>query len=326
MRYPFGSPAFSKYISCFVFRTTYTRRGSRSERAILAREPSQLEQPRTARIKRSSTFEHEQGGIVTTAEVLREKDGAVTVLTLNRPERQNAWTYDLGDLYFDHLDEADADPAVRVIVVTGVGRGFCVGMDAQSLEKSASGARRLPSKGRRMTHALTVRKPIIGAINGGCAGFGLVQALHFDVRFAAESAVFSTAFVRRGLNAEYGSSWLLPRIVGHGRAMELLLSGRRVSANEAERIGLVTAVLPDSQLLDHAMQYAREIAANCSPVAMADAKQQVFSDWLSDCTAAEDGAKALGHAPGHRIDFAEGVASLIEKRPPRFADLQPKGE
>ena len=257
-------------------------------------------------------------------EVLCEQSGSVVLLTLNRPHRLNAWTYDLGDLYFDHLDEADADPSVRAIVVTGAGRGFCSGMDAEALQGSAAGVHRLPSKNRRMTHALTIRKPIIGAINGGCVGFGFVQALHFDVRFAAESAVFSTAFVRRGLNAEYGSSWLLPRIVGQGRAMDLLLSGRRVQAKEAERIGLVTEVLPDSQLLSHTMQYAQDIAANCSPIAMADTKQQVLHDWLLDCTTAENDAKALSHAPGHRIDFAEGIASLVEKRPPRFVHLPPK--
>lgn len=257
-------------------------------------------------------------------EVLKHRDGAVTLLTLNRPERHNAWTYELGDLYFDLLDEADADPEVRVIVVTGAGRSFCPGMDALSLKVSTGGVRRRPAKGRRMSHALSIRKPMVAAINGSCAGFGLVQALHCDVRFVAESAVFSTAFVRRGLNAEYGSSWLLPRIVGHTRAMDLLLSGRRFDAAEAERIGLVNAVLPDDQVLDHALAYAGDLAQYCSPMAMADAKLQVHADWGATCTAAEDRAKDLGYSPGHRVDFAEGVASLIEKRPPRFAPLPPR--
>lgn len=257
-------------------------------------------------------------------EVLKERHGAVTVLTLNRPERHNAWTHELGNLYFDLLDEADADPEVRAIVVTAVGRSFCPGFDALALKKSASGAGSLPAKGRRMTHALSIRKPIVGAINGGCAGYGLVQALHFDVRFAGESTVFSTAFVRRGLNAEYGASWLLPRIVGQTRAMDLLLSGRRFGAAEAERIGLVNAVLPDAELLGHALSYAQDLAAHCSPIAMADTKLQVQTDWLLDCSAAEDRAKAFSHTPGHRVDFPEGVACLIEKRPPEFAPLPPR--
>ena len=258
---------------------------------------------------------------MTQTDVLAKRDGAILQLTLNRPERMNAWTYELGDQYFDYLDDADADPDIRVIVVTGNGRGFCAGMDAQSLGNSAEGVRRMPAKGRRMTHALNIRKPIIGAINGGCAGFGLVQALHFDIRFAAETAVFSTAFVRRGLNAEYGASWLLPRLIGHARAMELILSGRRFSAEEAERFGLVSAVLPGDKLLDHTMAYAQEMVEYCSPIAMADAKRQLYDDWLVDCRTAEERAKGLGHAPGHRIDFPEGVASLVEKRAPKFRAL-----
>ena len=258
------------------------------------------------------------------SDVLVRREGAVTVLTFNRPERLNAWTYPLGDRYFDLLDEADADPQVRAIVVTGAGRGFCSGMDGEQLAKSAQGIRLMPAKGRRMTHALGIRKPLIGAINGPCAGFGFVQALHFDVRFAARSAVFTTAFVRRGLNAEYGASWLLPRIVGQGRALDLILSARRVAADEAERIGLVSAVLPDEALLPHAIAYAQDLATWCSPTAMADAKQQVHADWMVDCTTAEDRAKALTHAPGHRVDFAEGAACLAEKRKPGFAPLSPR--
>ncbi|EEA01609.1 Enoyl-CoA hydratase/isomerase [Burkholderia sp. H160] len=254
-------------------------------------------------------------------DVKRQLDGRTLILTLNRPERLNAWTYDLGDLYFDLLDEADADPAVHVIVVTGAGRGFCSGMDAEVLTLSAAGAQRMPSKGRRMTHAMNIRKPIVGAINGPCAGFGLVQALHFDVRFAARSAVFTCAFTRRGLNAEYGTSWILPRLVGHGRAMDLIMSGRKVDSAEAERIGLVSGVLDDHELLDGVLGYARDLADWCSPIAMADAKLQVNTDWNRDLNEAEDYAKALGHAAGHRQDFAEGVASFVERRPPQFVPL-----
>lgn len=258
-------------------------------------------------------------------DVLIDRDGPVAILTLNRPERLNAWTYDLGDRYFDLLDEADADPGVRAIVVTGAGRGFCAGMDGAQLALSSSGQKRMPAKGRRMTHALSIRKPMVAAINGPCVGFGLIQALHCDVRFAAASAVFATAFVRRGLNAEYGASWLLPRIVGHTRAMELALSGRRIDAAEAERIGLVNFAVPDAELLPRAIAWAKDVAAECSPIAMADAKLQLHQAWNQTCTEAENWAKELGHLPGHRVDFPEGAASLKEKRRPNFAPLPPKG-
>ena len=252
--------------------------------------------------------------------VLAEQQGAVLLLTLNRPERLNAWTFELGDRYFELLDNADASPEVRVIVVTGAGRGFCAGLDATPLAEAASeGVRRLPAKGRRMTHAMEITKPIVAAINGACVGFGLVQALHCDIRFAASSATFATAFTLRGLNAEYGSSWLLPRIIGHTRATELLLSGRRIDADEAGRIGLVNWVVPDEELVPRALAYAADMAANCSPVAMADAKQQLQDDWSTDRITAEDNAKNLGHQPGHRVDFKEGVRSFVERRPPTFA-------
>jgi enoyl-CoA hydratase/carnithine racemase len=230
----------------------------------------------------------------------------------------------MGNRYFDLLDEADDDPEVRVIVVTGADAAFCVGMDASSLAEAAGqGLRRRPAKGRRMTHAMEIRKPLIAAINGACAGFGLVQALHCDIRFAARGAVFSTAFVRRGLNAEYGSSWLLPRIVGHARATELLLSARRFDASEAERIGLVHWAVPDEELSSRVHAYACELAVWCSPRAMADTKRQLEQDWLNERRLAEDRAKQLGHRPGHRIDFLEGVQSYAERRPPRFAPLPP---
>ena len=254
--------------------------------------------------------------------VLAERKGRVLVLTLNRPQRNNAWTFAMGNRYFDLLDEADEDDGVGTIVVTGSGPSFCVGMDTESLtQASQQGVLRRPSKNRRMPHAMTIRKPIIAAINGRCAGFGLVQALDCDIRFCADTAVFATAFVRRGLAAEYGSSWLLPRIVGQGRAAELLLSGRKFDAAEAASMGLVTRVYPAADLLAESLAYATDIAESCSPIAMADTKHQLDTDWLLGREEAEDRAKILSHEPGHRVDFAEGVTSYRERRPPRFAPL-----
>jgi enoyl-CoA hydratase/carnithine racemase len=257
--------------------------------------------------------------------VLSDLGDGVLVVTLNRPNRLNAWTFEMGDTYFDILDRADADPDVNAVIVTGAGRGFCAGLDVEALgDASAGGARRLPSGGRRMTHAHQFRKPLIGAINGACVGFGLVQALACDILFAAESAVFLTAFTQRGLNAEYGTSWLLPRIIGHTRASEWLLSGRKIFAAEAERIGLVNGVHPDTELMPAVTAYAKRLVATSSPVALADSKRQMRDDWSRTLVEAEDFAKTLGHSPGHRIDFAEGVASFVERRPPRFAPLPPR--
>jgi enoyl-CoA hydratase/carnithine racemase len=249
-------------------------------------------------------------------------DGVLTV-TLNRPERMNAWTRAMERRYFDVLDAADDEPDVRAIVVTGAGRGFCPGMDTQSLAKAAasepSGADRRP-----MTHALSVRKPMVAAINGGCAGIGLVQALVCDVRFAATGVKLATAFARRGLPAEFAASWLLERLVGYGHALDLLLSGRPVTAEEALTMGMVNWVVPPDDLLAVAQAYAADLAGNCSPAAMAAIKSQVLGDWSR--TEPDAFAESLARAEEAyaRPDFAEGVNSYVERRPPRFPALPPK--
>jgi enoyl-CoA hydratase/carnithine racemase len=152
-------------------------------------------------------------------------------------------------------------------------------------------------------------------------GFGLVQALACDIRFASESAFFLAAFTLRGLNAEYGTSWLLPRIIGHTRAAEWLMSGRRIDSTEAERIGLVNGVRSNDTLLTATVDYARQLATSASPIALADTKAQLAGDWLRNRAEAEDYAKERGHLRGHRVDFAEGVRSFVERRPPSFEPL-----
>ena len=252
--------------------------------------------------------------------VLYEAQDGVAKLTLNRPERLNAWTAEMEARYFGLLERCDGDPDVRVIVVTGAGKGFCAGADMDSLRAIGSGAAPAHS-GKPQTFPLTIRKPILAAINGACAGLGLVQASMCDLRFAAAGAKFTTAFVRRGLVAEHGCSWVLPRLVGPSRALDLLLSGRVVLAEEALVMGLVDRVAPPPELLDTVTAYARDLAANCSPAAMAAIKHQVYRHCETDLATALRESNELMAASLKRPDFREGVASFVERRPPRFAPL-----
>jgi enoyl-CoA hydratase/carnithine racemase len=168
---------------------------------------------------------------------------------------------------------------------------------------------------------MAVRKPVIAAINGACAGMGLTLALACDVRFAADGAKFTTSFARRGLIAEYGISWILPRIVGNGVAMDLLLSGRVVLADEAARLGLVNDVVAPDELLPRAIGYAEDIAAYCAPSSLAVIKQQVYADTMASVFEASDRAEKLMHESMLRPDFIEGITSFFEKRPPNFPPL-----
>lgn len=261
---------------------------------------------------------------MTTAEsndvVLREIEQGIALLTLNRPDRLNAWTPEMEIRYFDLLEECGKDSAVRVIVVTGAGRGFCAGADMQTLQGLGGGAEYRGSK-RPQIFPLTVPKPILAAVNGACAGLGFVQALMCDLRFAAAGAKFTTAFSRRGLIAEHGSSWLLPRLVGHARALDLLLSARVFLAEEALEMGVVNRVLPPGEVLDATLAYARELAANCSPAAMAVIKRQVYEHYEKDLASALRESNRWMEESLRRPDFREGVASFVERRPPRFTAL-----
>jgi enoyl-CoA hydratase/carnithine racemase len=253
-----------------------------------------------------------------------ELQDGVALLTLNRPERLNAWTGEMERAYFSKLEDCGGSEDVRVIVVTGAGRGFCAGADMQELQ--AIGGGDVPSAEqandrRPQTLPLSIPKPILAAINGPCAGIGLVQALMCDVRFAAEGAKLTTAFARRGLVAEHGISWLLPRLVGPARALDLLLSGRVVLAEEAREMGLVNRVLEPQLLLEETLAYARDLAVSCSPASMATMKRQVYAaleQGLSEAVAEADGLM-LESFTGP--DFVEGVTSFLERRDPRFAPL-----
>jgi enoyl-CoA hydratase/carnithine racemase len=254
------------------------------------------------------------------------QDG-VALLTLNRPERLNAWTQEMERVYFDALEDCAAAEDVRAIVLTGAGRGFCAGADMQELQSLGNGGaaaippEQLARERRPQALALSIPKPIIAAVNGACAGIGLVQALMCDLRFAAEGAKITTAFARRGLVAEHGISWMLPRLVGPARALDLLLSGRVVLAEEALSLGLVNRVLAPERLLEATLEYARELVVSCSPASMAAMKQQVYADLERGLLEASERADRLMLESFAAPDFIEGVTSFIERRDPRFPAL-----
>ncbi|MCP4227953.1 MAG: enoyl-CoA hydratase [Actinomycetia bacterium] len=253
--------------------------------------------------------------------VLYEVRGRTALITLNRPERLNAWNDDLAKGYFNSLDTAAADSNVRAIVVTGAGRGFCAGADMDVLQGIESGSNDdggEPDR-RDATYAMGIPKPIIAAVNGACAGLGLVHALACDVRFAAEGAKFTVAFSRRGLIAEHGLSWTMPRLVGQSVALDLIMSGRVFLSDEAKELGVVNRVCAPDALIDEAMAYADDLAANVSPTSMAVMKHQIYNHPMMPLSEAMVESNRFMHESLRRPDFKEGVSSFVEKRPPNFA-------
>lgn len=255
----------------------------------------------------------------------------IGLITFNRPERLNAWTGRMGHEYFDAIDKAVADPNVRVIVVTGAGKGYCAGADMGTLQGIPSGGDAPKREERsdnivegRMQHEITqIPKPVIAAVNGAAAGLGLVQALMCDIRFAADTAKFTCAFSKRGLIAEYGISWVLPRLVGQANALDLLMSSRIVLADEAQSLGMVNKVVPAAELMDVVMSYAADLARNVSPSSMSVMKRQVYGDYSKDvATASKDALVLMGESFG-RPDFKEGVQSFVQKRQADFPPVNP---
>jgi enoyl-CoA hydratase/carnithine racemase len=246
-------------------------------------------------------------------------EGGVARITLNRPDRGNGWTDSLGGRYFELLDIAARDPEVRAILVTGAGRSFCVGGDSDALQDLTSEAIELVE--RPYWFPFSIGKPVVAAINGACFGIGLQQALCCDIRIAADDAKFSTAYARRGLVAEYGMSWVLPRLIGIGHAMDMLMSARLVRAAEAERIGLVNRIVPAADLLDHAMAYAADMARHCSPRSMRDLKRQCYADLTKSLRASYGRSESMLDEALGSEDFREGVRSWQDRRPPVFTPL-----
>ena len=260
---------------------------------------------------------------------------AIATISLHRPERMNAWTGRMHAEYRANLARAAADPKVRVIVVTGTGRGFCVGADTKALEGHVDRGSydaglgddiAMPGYGVRpefdadFAYMFGIPKPIIAAINGPAAGVGLVLACYCDLRFAAAGVKLTTSHGRLGLPVEYGLSWLLPRLIGMTRAADILLSSRVVMTEEAEQLGLVNKVVPADDLLQTTYAYARMLATEVAPSSLAATKLQMYRDLHGDAASSVNDAAQRMAEMMRGADFAEGVAALTEKRPARFAD------
>jgi len=260
----------------------------------------------------------------------------VATITLNRPDKLNAWTAVMEREVRAAMEEAEHDENVRAIVLTGAGRGFCAGADMSLLstvaEKGLDEARRAqgmqPTSGsgegtrgnfqKKYSYFPAVTKPVIAAINGPVVGLGLVIALYCDIRFASDAARFSTAFAQRGLIAEYGMAWMLPRLIGHSNALDLLFTARMIDAPEALRMGLVNQVLPRETFLESIQRYAADRASNVSPRSLRVIKRQVYDAMFQTLAEAFDISEQEMLASLKCEDFREGVAHFIEKRPPVF--------
>lgn len=256
--------------------------------------------------------------------VVVEIEEPAAVVRLARPEKLNAFTYRMIEEIRTAVERAASDERVVGIIITGTGRAFSAGLDTGDLARTAKEG---PSPSRDtsdpdlpalFSYLMKVPKPVIAAVNGVAAGGGFVLAMMCDLRFAAQGASFTTAFSRRGLIAEHGTSWMLPRIVGLSRALDVLWSGRRIDAAEAFRIGIFDRVVPAEQLLEEARAYIRDLAANVSPRSLAVMKAAVYRHLSYPREAAFRDINALtGEALVHP-DAAEGVDSFMERRPPRF--------
>lgn len=257
----------------------------------------------------------------------------VALVTLDRPDRLNAWTGRMDEEHRWALDQAESDADVRVVVVTGAGRGFCAGADSRALsglvaagtyddgvgaEPASPGYGVRPDFDHPHAFHLGLTKPVIAAVNGAAAGVGFVLACYADIRFAAAGAKFTTSFARLGLPGEWGITWLLPRLIGPARAAELLLSSRVVLAEEAERMGLVNRVFPPDSLLAETLAFAHALATEVAPSSLRAIKAQLWSDQLDPLAVSIARATALLEEMVGQPDFVEGVAALTEGRPPRF--------
>ncbi|MBI1814832.1 MAG: enoyl-CoA hydratase/isomerase family protein [Deltaproteobacteria bacterium] len=269
-------------------------------------------------------------------QILYDVTDRVATITLNRPEKLNAWTMRMGAEVRHAMVQADRDDGVRVIIVTGAGKGYCAGADMNMLQGLQQGGSEagadagdgslhvdfdasLPAAFRgEYSYPLGLHKPVIAAVNGIAVGLGLSYMLYYDMRIASERARFGTIFSRRGLVAEHGSAWLLPKLIGMNNACDLLYSGRIVTAEEAQRMGLINRVVPHDALLSTVRELATEMATLCSPRSIRLMKRQLYGDLFVDLGASIQEADTEMVASFTTADFKEGVASFVQRRSPRF--------
>lgn len=270
-------------------------------------------------------------------DILYRVEDGVAVITLNRPDKLNAWRGEMDRDVRQAMRDATEDASVRVIILTGAGKGFCAGADMGMLqgiqhEAAATGentARTSSSSGpwdpsaredfrKEYSWFPSVPKPIIAGINGAAAGLGLILSLYCDIRFASDTAKFTTSFSKRGLVAEHGVSWLLPRLIGFANAADLLYSSRTFPASEALTLGLVSRVFPAASFEADVMAYARQLADTVSPRSLREMKRELWAAQLQSLGDAIEAANADMPASFRSEDFKEGVAHFVEKRAPRF--------
>ena len=269
-------------------------------------------------------------------ETIYEVADNIATITLNRPDKLNAWTATMEREVRDAFSEAERDTGVRVIILTGAGRGFCAGADMSLLSSIAdqgldeavrsyavrgsgngsTGTR--PDFQKKYSYFPAIQKPVIGALNGPVVGLGLVISLYCDIRFASDSAKFSTAFARRGLIAEYGLAWMLPKLIGHANALDLLFSARMVEAPEALRMGLVNQVFAQDVFAAKVREYAKDLAASVSPRSLSVIKKQVYDAMFQTLGEAFSAAELEMLESLKSEDFKEGVAHFLQKRPAAF--------
>jgi len=263
-------------------------------------------------------------------EIQVEVADPVALIRLDRPEKLNALTYPMLDEIRRAIDAAAADPSVVGIVITGNGRGFCSGLDAELLAQTTQGrsprardaaSAEIPGL---FTYLLDVPKPVIAAVNGVAAGGGFVLAALCDVRIASSAASFTSIFTKRGLVAEHGTTWIVPRLVGIGHALDLLWTSRKIDAREAERIGLVEYVVPPEELIAAATGYVAELAHTVSPAALADTKRMVYAHASQGYPEALRDVDRVQWRAVERADAREGASALLERRAPRFARIGQK--